>query len=102
MCSFEIVESKFKCRLLDLSHVMSGVPDLYSRSTRDESAVEHTMYNVFNKTICVCCYMNSSSGLQFTMRGGHADPDLKAQKFPCVKHGNVLGKYSHVINMGLV
>ena len=32
---------------------------------------------------------------------GHADVDLKVQKCPCVKHGNVLGKYSHVINMGL-
>ena len=32
---------------------------------------------------------------------GHADVDLKVQKCPCVKHGDVLGKYSHVINMGL-
>ena len=32
---------------------------------------------------------------------GHADVDLKVQKCPCVKHGNDLGKYSHVINMGL-
>ena len=43
-----------------------GVPDLpLSGSTRDESTeVEHTVYNVFNKTICVC-YTNSSSGLLF-------------------------------------
>ena len=27
---------------------------------------------------------------------GHADVDLKVQKCPCVKHGDVLGKYSHV------
>ena len=33
---------------------------------------------------------------------GHADLDLKGEKFPCVKHGTVLGKYSHVINMGLL
>ena len=48
-----------------------GVPDLpLSGSTRDESTeVEHTMYNVFNKTICVCYYTNSSSGLLFIMCG---------------------------------
>ena len=27
------------------------------------------MYNVFNKTICVCYYTNSSSGLLFIMCG---------------------------------
>ena len=50
---------------------MYGVPDLpLSGSTRDESTeVEHTMYNVFNKTICVCYYTNSSSGLLFIMCG---------------------------------
>ena len=36
-----------------------------------------------------------------TKPDGHADVDLKVQKCPCVKHGNVLGKYSHAINMGL-
>ena len=48
-----------------------GVPDLPSSgSTRDESTeVEHTMYNVVNKTICVCYYTNSSSGLLFIMCG---------------------------------
>ena len=48
-----------------------GVPDLpLSGSTRDESTeVEHTMYNLFNKTICVCYYTNSSSGLLFIMCG---------------------------------
>ena len=51
--------------------MMYGVPDLpLSGSTRDESTeVEHTMYNVFNKTICVCYYTNSSSGLLFIMCG---------------------------------
>ena len=51
--------------------MMFGVPDLpLSGSTRDESTeVEHTMYNVFNKTICVCYYTNSSSGLLFIMCG---------------------------------
>ena len=51
--------------------MMYGVPDLpLSGSTRDESTeVEHTMYNVFNKTICVCYYANSSSGLLFIMCG---------------------------------
>ena len=41
---------------------MYGVPDLpLSGSTRDESTeVDHTMYNAFNKIICVC-YVNSSS-----------------------------------------
>ena len=33
--------------------------------------------------------------------GGHADLDLKGEKFPCVTHGTDLSKYSHVINMGL-
>ena len=57
--------------VLDLSHVMYGVPDLpLSGSTRDESTeVEHTMHNVFNKTICVCYDINSSSGLLFIMCG---------------------------------
>ena len=51
--------------------MMYGVPDLpLSGSTRDESTeVEHTMYNVFNKTICVCYYTNGSSGLLFIMCG---------------------------------
>ena len=51
--------------------MMYGVPDLpLSGSTRDESTeVEHTMYNVYNKTICVCYYTNSSSGLLFIMCG---------------------------------
>ena len=50
---------------------MYGVPDLpKSGNTRDESTeVEHTMYNVFNKTICVCYDINSSSGLLFIMCG---------------------------------
>ena len=50
---------------------MYGVPDLpLSGSTRDESTeVEHTMHNVFNKTICVCYDINSSSGLLFIMCG---------------------------------
>ena len=30
---------------------------------------------------------------------GHADVDIKVQKFPYVKHGTVLSKHSHVINM---
>ena len=33
---------------------------------------------------------------------GHADLDLKVLKLPCVKHGIVLSKYSHMINMGLL
>ena len=51
--------------------MMYGVPDLpLSGSTRDESTeVEHTMHNVFNKTICVCYDINSSSGLLFIMCG---------------------------------
>jgi len=33
---------------------------------------------------------------------GHADLDLKIQKCPCVKYETVLGKRSHVINMGFL
>ena len=33
--------------------------------------------------------------------GGYADSDLKVQKFPYVKHGTVLSKHSHVIDMGI-
>ena len=50
---------------------MYGVPDLpLSGSTRDESTeVDHTMYNAFNKIICVCYDINSSSSLLFIMSG---------------------------------
>ena len=53
--------------------MMYGVPDLpLSGSTQDESTeVEHTMYNVFSKTICVCYYTNSSSGLFIMIMRGY-------------------------------